>query len=84
MNEIFITRDTITDSTITVLVSTTKKGIDISTIEGNYKTEEEFEEAWERTLREKKSIDLMNFLPLTVEGAEELWGALTKILEAED
>lgn len=84
MVELIVTRDSISYKAMTVRVSPRTSGIDITTIDGKHHSIEQFDEAWEREISEKKLSKLVNFIPLTREGTERLRDALTKALEASD
>ncbi len=83
MTELIITKDSISNRSITVFIAKRTKGIDIATIDGKHHSIEQFDEAWERDIAGKKLSQLTNFIPLTRDGATQLRDALTKALEAE-
>lgn len=83
MTELIVTKDSISNKPMTVRVSPRTNGIDITSIDGKHHSIEEFDAAWEREISEKKLSALVNFIPLTRDGATQLRDALTKALEAE-
>lgn len=83
MNEIIVTRNSISRKNMTIRVSPRTGGVDVASIEGKHLSLEQFNDAWEREISGKKPSKLQNFIPLTREGATLLRDALTKVLEAE-
>jgi len=81
--ELFTTRDSMSDTPMTIAIQRRKNSISIQTIDSICETAEEFNAAWEAAIARNDPSNLMNFIPLTEKGAERLLQALKKELEAE-
>ncbi|MCK4697337.1 MAG: hypothetical protein KAT53_03415 [Dehalococcoidia bacterium] len=85
--KLIVTTNSITEGPITVIVETSKTGSDfaITTLEGEYKTVEEFEAALDdsiqATMNGKDPGAIFNFFPMKIHDAYALYGVLAEALE---
>lgn len=80
MIELFTIKDAISENPMTVVIERSGKNVLIQTIDEVCETKEEFNAAWETAIARNDPSNLMNFIPLTEQGAERLLQALKKEL----
>jgi len=80
MTHLFTTKDSISEKPMTIFIELSGKNVLIQTIDEVCETKEEFNAAWEAAIARNDPSNLMNFIPLTEQGAERLLQAIKKEL----
>ena len=80
MIELFTTKDAISEKPMTIVIERGGNNILVQTIDEVCETREEFNAAWEAAIARNDPSNLMNFIPLTEQGAEHLLQAIKKEL----
>jgi len=80
MIELFTTKDAISEKPMTIVIERSGNNILVQTIDEVCETREEFNAAWEAAIARNDPSNLMNFIPLTEQGAERLLQAIKKEL----
>jgi len=86
--KLIVTTSPITEGPVTALIeiSAYAKDLAITTLDGEYPTIQEFEDALEDAIQAADGDEdlgaVFNFFPMTLLGAYALYGALTEALEA--
>lgn len=86
--KLIVTTNPITEGPVTALieVSADAKDLAITTLDGEYGTAQEFEDALEDAIQATEGGEVVgsmfNFFPMTLLGAYALYGALTEAFEA--
>ena len=87
----FVSTGALTGEPVTILVEYIEakgfKGVSIESLEGEFNSPEEFEEAYKRTLPDKDNIPsdkIYNFLPMTLHTAQTLKNILGEAMTASE
>jgi len=83
MTELFTTKDAMSEKPMTIIIERSRNSILVQTIDEVCETKEEFNAAWEAATARNDPSNLMNFIPLTEQGAERLLQALKKELKGD-